>query len=85
MTFYRVTNLAARKSSERPLNTSRTCGGSSPKMSRIANLRRQNAHLDRQIRALESAKASGNYSSAADILEENGLNDDASTLVSSQV
>ena len=47
--------------------------------------RRQNAHLERQIRALESAKASGNYSSAADILEENGLNDDASTLVSSQV
>jgi len=48
------------------------------------DLRRQNAHLERQIRALESAKASGNYSSAADILEENGLNDDASTLVSSQ-
>ena len=47
--------------------------------------RRQNAHLERQIRVLESAKASGNYSSAADILEENGLNDDASTLVSSQV
>ena len=47
--------------------------------------RRQNSHLERQIRALESAKASGNYSSAADILEENGLNDDASTLVSSQV
>ena len=30
---------------------------------------------------LEGAKQSGNYSSAADILEENGLNDDASTLV----
>ena len=43
--------------------------------------RRQNSHLEKQIRVLEGAKQSGNYSSAADILEENGLNDDASTLV----
>jgi len=47
----------------------------------IEDLRRQNSHLEKQIRVLEGAKQSGNYSSAADILEENGLNDDASTLV----
>lgn len=48
----------------------------------IEDLRRQNSHLDKQIRVLEGAKQSGNYSSAADILEENGLNDDAASLVS---
>ena len=37
--------------------------------------------MEKQIRVLEGAKQSGNYNSAADILEENGLNDDASTLV----
>jgi len=48
----------------------------------IEDLRRQNSHLEKQIRVLEGAKQSGNYSSAADILEENGLNDDAASLVS---
>jgi len=47
-------------------------------------LSRQNSLLEKQIRVLEGAKQSGNYSSAADIFEENGLNDDAATLVSLQ-
>merc|ERR1712168_1132571 len=48
----------------------------------IEDLKRQNSHMEKQIRVLERAKASGNYNSAADILEENGLNEDASTMVS---
>ena len=47
----------------------------------IEDLKRQNSHLEKQIRVLERAKSSGNYNSAADILEENGLNEDAANLV----
>ena len=47
----------------------------------IEDLKRQNTHLEKQIRTLERAKSSGNYSSAADVLNENGLLEDASSLV----
>ncbi len=39
----------------------------------IDDLKRQNGHLEAQIRALERAKSSGNFSSVADILAESGL------------
>jgi len=48
----------------------------------IEDLKRQNSHLEKQIKVLERAKSTGNYNSAADILEENGLNEDAANLVS---
>merc|ERR1711973_47098 len=48
----------------------------------IEDLKRQNSHLEKQIKVLERAKSTGNYSSAAEILEENGLNEDAANLVS---
>jgi len=47
----------------------------------IEDLKRQNSHLEKQIRTLERAKSSGNYSSAADVLSENGLLEDASSIV----
>jgi Max protein len=47
----------------------------------IEDLKRQNTHLEKQIRTLERAKSSGNYSSAAEVLSENGLLEDASSLV----
>jgi len=47
----------------------------------IDDLKRQNTHLEKQIRTLERAKSSGNYSSAAEVLNENGLLEDASSLV----
>merc|ERR1711997_805194 len=47
----------------------------------IDDLKRQNGHLEKQIRTLERAKSSGHYSSAADVLSENGLLEDASSLV----
>ena len=47
----------------------------------IDDLKRQNSHLEKQIRTLERAKSSGNYSSAADVLSENGLLEDASSIV----
>merc|ERR1711973_621192 len=47
----------------------------------IEDLKRQNSHLEKQIKVLERAKSTGNYSSAAEILEENGLNEDAANLV----
>jgi len=47
----------------------------------IEDLKRQNSHLEKQIRTLERAKSSGNYSSAADVLSENGLLEDASSMV----
>ena len=37
------------------------------------DLKRQNTHLEAQIRALERAKSLGNFSSVADILNESGL------------
>ncbi len=37
------------------------------------DLKRQNSHLEAQIRALERAKSLGNFSSVADILNESGL------------
>ena len=39
----------------------------------LEDLKRQNSHLEAQIRALERAKTTGNFSSAADILTDNGL------------
>ena len=45
----------------------------------IDNLRRQNNHLEAQIRALERAKNSGQYHSTTEILESSGLNYDASS------
>jgi len=39
----------------------------------IEDLKRQNGHLEAQIRALERAKSSGNFASVADILAESGL------------
>ena len=39
----------------------------------LEDLKRQNAHLEAQIRALERAKSAGNFSSAAEILTDNGL------------
>ncbi len=39
----------------------------------VDDLKRQNNHLEAQIRALERAKSLGNFSSVADILNESGL------------
>ena len=39
----------------------------------MEDLKRQNSHLEAQIRALERAKSLGNFSSVADILSESGL------------
>lgn len=42
----------------------------------VDDLKRQNTHLEAQIRALERAKSLGNFSSVADILNESGLMDE---------
>ena len=42
----------------------------------IDDLKRQNGHLEAQIRALERAKNSGQFSSAQEVLESTGLNFD---------
>ena len=47
----------------------------------IDDLKRQNTHLEKQIRVLERAKSAGNYSSSADILSEHGLHEDAANIV----
>lgn len=39
----------------------------------LDDLKRQNTHLEAQIRALERAKSTGNFASAADILNDQGL------------
>ena len=39
----------------------------------LEDLKRQNSHLEAQIRALERAKTTGNFSSSAEILTDNGL------------
>ena len=39
----------------------------------LEDLKRQNSHLEAQIRALERAKSAGNFSSAAEILNDQGL------------
>ena len=44
----------------------------------IDNLKRQNLHMEAQIRALERAKNSGQYHSTTEILESSGLNYDVS-------
>ena len=44
----------------------------------IDNLKRQNSHLEAQIKALERAKNSGQYHSSTEILESQGLNYDPS-------
>lgn len=42
----------------------------------IDDLKRQNQHLEAQIRALEGAKTNGNFTSAAEVLQSHGLTDD---------
>lgn len=39
----------------------------------LEDLKKQNNHLEAQIRALERAKTTGNFSSSAEILTDNGL------------
>lgn len=39
----------------------------------LEDLKKQNTHLEAQIRALERAKSAGNFSSAAEILSDQGL------------
>jgi len=46
----------------------------------LEDLKRQNSHLEAQIRALERAKGAGNFSSAAEILNEQGLLDEGETI-----
>merc|ERR1712110_799102 len=46
----------------------------------LDDLKRQNAHLEAQIRALERAKSAGNFSSAAEILNEQGLLNEGESL-----
>ena len=43
----------------------------------VDDLKRQNSHLEEQIRALERAKSLGNFASVEDILSESGLVSDA--------
>lgn len=43
----------------------------------LEDLKRQNSHMEAQIRALERAKTLGNFSSAADILNDQGLIDES--------
>jgi len=50
----------------------------------IDDLKRQNHHLEAQIRALERAKNSGQFSSAQEVLEATGLNFDPSPSVSQE-
>ena len=44
----------------------------------MEDLKRQNSHLEEQIRALERAKSLGNFASVEDILSESGLVSDTS-------
>merc|ERR1711910_106666 len=46
----------------------------------LEDLKRQNSHLEAQIRALERVKGAGNFSSAAEILNEQGLLDEGETV-----
>lgn len=46
----------------------------------LDDLKRQNSHLEAQIRALERAKTAGNFSSAADILSDQGLLEEGESL-----
>jgi len=46
----------------------------------LDDLKRQNSHLEAQIRALERAKGAGNFSSADEILREQGLLTDGESL-----
>merc|ERR1712113_417372 len=46
----------------------------------LEDLKRQNNHMEAQIRALERAKTTGNFSSAAEILNEQGLLDEGETI-----
>ena len=46
----------------------------------LEDIKRQNSHLEAQIRALERAKTTGNFSSAADILNDQGLLAEGETL-----
>ena len=39
----------------------------------LEDLKRQNSHLEAQIRALERAKSTGNFNSATEILSDQGL------------
>ncbi len=48
----------------------------------LEDIKRQNSHLEAQIRALERAKTTGNFQSAADILSDQGLLADGETLAS---
>lgn len=49
----------------------------------LEDLKRQNSHLEAQIRALERAKSTGNFSSAAEILNDQGLLFDGESLPTS--
>ena len=46
----------------------------------LEDLKKQNNHLEAQIRALERAKSTGNFSSSAEILTDNGLMGEGGTL-----
>jgi hypothetical protein len=46
----------------------------------LEDLKRQNSHLESQIRALERAKNAGNFASASDILSDQGLLNDGEAL-----
>ena len=48
----------------------------------LEDLKKQNNHLEAQIRALERAKTTGNFSSSAEILTDNGLMGEGGTLAS---
>ena len=48
----------------------------------IDELKKQNGHLEAQIRALERAKAAGTFNSAAEVLDQAGLNYDATSVES---
>ena len=45
----------------------------------IDELKKQNGHLEAQIRALERAKAAGTFNSAAEVLDQAGLNYEATS------
>ena len=46
----------------------------------LEDLKRQNSHIEAQIRALERAKGAGNFSSADEILREQGLLENGESL-----
>merc|ERR1711899_189020 len=46
----------------------------------LEDLKRQNSHLEAQIRALERAKGAGNFSSAKEILNDQELMDEGETI-----